>query len=474
MISISLGSQSSEIISATGSVNYWPSADVSINISKVVGVNNLSLGFMLDWHRWQHFIDRPVQRQLARDASFKLIRVFDFRKTTPRLMPCTHWDEPTKTGTWDWANVDTLVQKIFEIGAEPLFCLGWARDNIKNYIPPDMAVDPDTGLPYPESYAAYAKEWVVHFKTLDLPVRYYQIMNEPHFYFGWNPSDTTQLSYYVQLWNASASAMRAENPNILLSQDSITMKRVLDYWLTHGDDVDYLDFHKYDAETVEQYSDAEMFRRAERTQFETYGSFYGIGEAREKWFNARGKWLPAINSESNFNCGWEDGTDPKIQQMVGAIWLALVLRMGILKGLTHNVYFEFCSSKSWQEAHGTGWGFGMTNEDDNQPWYPYYVHKMIGDDLTNGDELIEAESSSDDIRSLGWIHQGVLNILLICIVDEPKTVTLQGISGQLNISWIDNSISYETSSVQTDLINSNETLIISGYTVALLQKPAYP
>jgi hypothetical protein len=473
IVPISFGSQPPALVKSTGLISYWPYVDVSTDLSEVIGVNNSSLGFMLDWHHWVTFINRPVQKQLARDANFKLIRIFDFRKISPYgyadLMPCTYWSESTKTGTWDWTNVDALVQKIFEIDAEPLFCLGWARDNIRNYIPPGMAVNADTGLPYPESYAAYAKEWIKHFKTLGLPVRYYQIMNEPHFYFGWNPSDTTKLAHYVELWNTAARAMRAENSNVLLSHDSITMKRVLEYWLEHGEDIDYLDFHKYDADNIGQYSDAEMFTRAEQINFENTRSLYGVDDARQIWFNIRGKWLPVINSESNFNSAWETGTDPKIQQMAGAVWLALVLRKGILKGLTCNIYFEYSSSKSVQEAHGTGWGFGMINEDASQPWYPYYVHTMVGSNLAVGDELVEAESSSNDIRSIAWIHDGKPNILLICKVDEPRTVTLQGMNGQLNVSWIDNAIPYGSPSIQTDIIGSDEPLIMNGYTVTLLQ-----
>lgn len=242
MSSISLGSPASSTISTAGLINYAPKVDVTINANKITGINNLSLGFMLDWQRWTSFIGNPTQRELARNASFKLVRVFDFRSTTPRLMPCTNWNETTKTGTWNWTNVDALVQRIFEIGAEPLFCLGWARDNIQNYIPPGMAVNTNTSLPYSGSYAAYAKEWVKHFKTLGWPVRYYQIMNEPNFYFGWNPSDTTKLAYYVELWNATAKSMRQENANVLLSQDCITMRNVFDYWLGHGEDVDFWTF----------------------------------------------------------------------------------------------------------------------------------------------------------------------------------------------------------------------------------------
>ncbi|MEM2507406.1 MAG: hypothetical protein QXF61_10235 [Nitrososphaeria archaeon] len=470
--SASFGLQSSRVIFAGGAINYWSRVDVVVDVNKVIGINNLSLGFQLDWERWKKFLDSPVQQQLAINASFKLVRVFDFRPTNPRLMPCIYWNESSKTGVWNWTWVDLLTRKIFEIGAEPLFCLGWARDNIQNYIPPGMAVNSVTQLPYAESYAAYAKEWVKHFKLLGLPVRFYEIMNEPFFYFGWNAANMTRLKYFVEFWNTVARAMRAENSNILLSHDAITQKRVFDYWLQYGDDTDFLDFHKYDADTIGQYSDEEMFRYAEIRGFEdvSWSALYSISNAQRKWFNTRGKWLPAIISESNFNSALENGTDPKIQQMAGAVWLALVLKSSISKGLDYFVYFEFSSSKySATKKPSGGFGFGMINLDDNQPWYPYYVHLIIGSNLAIGDKLIEVKSSSEDVKSIAWIRDKKLNIILICKVDENRTVTFQGISGQAQVLWIDNQITYETPKTQNKEHNLADPLILRGYTVALLQ-----
>jgi len=468
--SASFGFQSSSAISSSGTISYWPRVDITVDISKVIGVNNLSLGFQLDHSSWIGFINYPQRRQLAQDGGFKLIRVFDFRPTNPRLMPCTYWNESTKTGTWDWANVDTLVQKIFEIGAEPLFCLGYARPNIQNYIPPGMAVNPNTQLPYPDSYAAYAAEWVKHFKELDLHVCYYQIMNEPATYFGWAPNQT-KLSYYVEVWNAAARAMRAINPNVRLSQDCVTRKGVLEYWIQYGDDIDFLDFHKYDHYGSETWvDDVVVLARAETRYFETGSTAWGVEDARRMWYNARGKWLPVINSESNLNPTWEKGTDPRIQQMLGAVWTTLVLRTGILKGLSYNVYFEFSSSASYGKTTETGgYGFGMVNSDNNKPWYPYYVHYMIGNSLSVGDLIVETICSSDDVRTLSWIHNQILNILAICKVDEPRTLSLHGFEGQLNISKIDNTISWENPSVQNQIMNASESLVLNGYTVALIQ-----
>ena len=472
-ISTSFGLQSASSISATGMITYWPRVDITVNVSNVIGVNNLSLGSNLDW-QWKLFKDRLVLRQLAKDAGFKLIRVFDFRSTSPRLMPCIYWNESTKTGTWDWTQVDALTQAIFSVGAEPLFCLGWAyyAGEVHRFIPSGMAINPVTQLPYPDSYAAYAAGWVKHFKQLGLPVRFYEIMNEPYFYFGWNGENMTRLGYFVEFWNAVARAMRQENPDVLLSHDAINQKRVLDYWISYGDDVDFIDFHKYDSGVIGQYADEEMFNRAERIHFETTTSFYGVTEARQRWFDSRGKWLLAINSESNYNSAWETGTDPKIQQMAGAVWLALVLRMGILKGLDYNLYYDFSSSRSWEEQNkpSGGWGFGMVNSDNNQPWYPYYVHKMIGSNLGLGDEIVETKSTSEDIRTLAWIHEGKLVILAICKISEPRVISFQNITGQFNSIWIDNTIPHTDPLILEATLSVENQIKLNGYAIILLKE----
>ena len=458
--------QKSSSVTTNGAISYTPSLTVTVNPNQIIGTNNLVLGTQLDWERFHHFMDRPEYQQLAIEANFKLIRVFDFRKISSygydNLMPCKQWPNE-----WDWTTVDALANAIFSIGAEPLFCLGWARTPINNYIPPGMPINSATGLPDPETYASYAQEWVKHFKEVGLPVKHYQIMNEPIFYFGWAYS--SKLVYFADLWNAAAIAMRAQNPNILLSHDTLTIKFVLDYWIDHGEDIDYLDFHKYDAEYAGEYTDEQMFNRAETRQYETQGSFYGLDQARQIWFNARGKMLPTINSESNFDCAFETGSDEKIQQMTGAVWLALSLRTGIIKGLNYHVYFEFSSSKSFQQSIGTGWGFGMINQDNNQPWYPYYVNKMIGSNLAVGDQLLYTDSPTNDLRTLAWTHNGKTNILLIHKVTTTTTIRLQGLDGQINISWIDNTIPYENPRLQTQQINANSQITLHGYTVALLQ-----
>jgi hypothetical protein len=379
-------------------------------------------------------------------------------------MPVTEWNESAKTGAFNWTNVDTLVQEIFATGAEPFFCLGWARANITNYLPPGMAVNPSTELPYPDSYAAYAAAWVRHFKTLGWPVRFYELFNEP-FYLRLG-TNYTRLNYFKDVWNITARAMRAANPKVMLSFCYITAKKVLDYWIEHGDSVDYLDVHKYEAHELPGYDDQEIFSIAETKNFEDDYTFYGFSGARQKWLAARGKLLPAIISESNLNSAYENGTDTRIQQIEGAVRLSLVLRKAILSDVNYHVYYFFSSSI---DSHTGSFGFGMVNSKSDHPWIPYYVQQIFGNNLGIGDSIIETTSSSEDIRPLAWIHEGKAKILLVCKIDESRTVNLQGVTGQFSFFRIDSTTSILDPQVRTGVVDSSIPLRLNGYTVMLLQ-----
>jgi len=461
-------SQTRSIISS-GMIDY-PRIEVTVNASVTIGLNNLSLGFMLD-HDWEGWLQDSVLRECASNASFKIVRLFDWKWSD--LRPCISWNESTTSGAFNWSNIDLLVKRIFGIGAEPLFCLGAFSESYTGErsfcAPPGMAINPETALPYLDSWATYCAEWVKHFKSTGCPVRFYEIVNEPYFYFGW--TDSVKLDNYVKLWNAAARKMREVNSNVMLSHDAIMFGQVMDYWTKYGDDVDFLSFHKYDCYATEgpgYFDNAAMLDRAESHYFNF------VDQARLKWFNSRGKLLPVINSESGFSSTWKNGTDPRITQMIGAVWTALELRMGVLKGLSGNIYYAFSSSASICRNSATGgYGFGMVNSDDDKPWYPYYVHWMLGNNMQVGDPIIYSNSSSNDLRSLAWIHNETMNILLIYKIEQESKITLQGLEGSVNFIKIDETISWRTPYLQIGIIDSKAALSMSGYTVVLLQTPIH-
>jgi len=462
-----LGSGSSKVLSSSGSIRYLPQVNIDVNSSNIISSNTLSLGFQLAYGSLGIFQGYSELRQLAKDAQFKIIRFFDglISPSIPSMMPCTYFDEATKAGTYNWTSVDDVVSKILLIGAEPLVCLGvFPTGGGAPRIPSGMIINSTTGLPNPESYAAYATEWVKHFKAKGWNVRFYEILNEPWVYFGSFP-DTVKLDHYMRLFAVSRSRMKQENPNVIVSFDFIHKKPVLEYWLAHnGSDVDSLNFHKYDDwKLPPQYTEEEMLTAAERL-----GNWYSIVEAAQVWYQYRGKHLPMVCSESNFN-GASPITDPRIQQMTGAVWQALLLRTEILARVSYHVYYELSSSYV-----SNSYGFGMINFVGFKPWYPYFVQRMISNNLDVGDPIVESTSSSNDIRSLAWIHHETLNLLLICRTNESQTVNLVGLTGQLDFYKIDNTIPWENASLQEGRLNAMDAIELNGYTVMLLLTSSAP
>ncbi len=440
---------------------------ITIDSDEVIGTNNLASGFMLDTDidRW---LGSSTLRNMAEEADFKLIRFKSFR-----VEPCTRWYTSSRTGNFDWRDVDRLVESIFAIGAEPIIVLGDVGSNGMVALPTGMTKT-STGLPNPTQWAAYSAEWVKHFKQVGLPVKYYEIVNEPQHYFApgsWANPDYSKLSSYKALYDATYTKMHQENNAIIASQDFIMHKTILNYWLDNGGVVDSLNFHKYDEYRYPYLTDAEVLEKAEEKFFGKYPlGGNSITEAQQTWYNEERDWLPIICSESNMNSKHTGGTDPRIQTMVGATWLALTARMEMLAGVSYHVHYAYTSSKSYATESDTGgYGFGLINKDNNEAWYPYYVNYMIGRNQEPGDQLVESRSSSSNVRVVSWINGGKLITLLISKTSNPVTVQFNGLQGQLDIQYIDDTISYVHPSMQSKVMNAGGSLYLDGYTVAIIE-----
>ena len=443
---------------------------ITVNSAKIIGTNNFQTGFQVEGSDLYIWTSRSEMKQLTADANFGIVRIFNYI-----VEPCTRWYESTKTGTWDWSKADALVRRIAEVGAEPLICLGfysWESNGIR--APSGMTKNPTTGLPYASSWAAYCAEWVKHFKQAGLTVRYYEMINEVFQYWkddGW-PTAQPKLGYFMELYNAAAKAMRAQNPNVKLGNDASIMKGVLDYFISNGENLDFLSYHGYGTSSLSA-SDSEILNAAETKYIGESSSYYGVDKARQLYKDKKGIDLPVIKSENNVDYTYSSGTDPRIQTMVGAVYHALTFRTFMLKNYAYNIYFHYASSaSSEQRKQSGGAGFGMVNSDDNKPWYPYYAHKMLGQNLAVGDKIVESTSSSEDARVIAWINNKKLNVLLICKVGQTTTVQLSGLQGSLNFSKIDNTISWKTPSIQSGALSSTSLLTMNGYTVMLLQGAA--
>jgi len=460
--------KSNNIISLNAKINL-PS-NIYVNSGKSISNNNFSLGVMLD-SECNFWLGSSTLQKTSSAANFKLIRLFN-----ENMEPCSFWNDTAKTGVFNWTKVDSIVNSIFSNGAEPLLTLGYLAGGGYIMLPPGMQTT-STGLPSPSSWAAYSTQWVNHFKQTGAKVRYYEIFNEPWWYFYGSSDWTikpnyTKLQYYRDVFNTAAMSMTTQNQNVSLGFDGSERRYVLDWWLTNnGSNLGFVAFHKYDEGNIGDYNDSQMFSRAETLMINTDSYFYGISDIKQTYFNSRGKTVQVINSESNYDSAYATGTDPEIQQMAGTVWYALKLRSEILAGVNYDIYYDFASGQSWQQAHGTGLGYGMINLDNNAPWYPYYVAKMIGPNLAINDTIVNSTSASPSLEAIAWIHNVTLNVMVVNKANVNQAVAFQGINKTLTITQIDNSISYLNPAAQIVALGAHQSITLNGYAVILAQTP---
>jgi hypothetical protein len=438
-------------LSSSGSINYPSVSSVNVDLSKEIGNNALSLGFQLDGPDISPWSNNLYLRTYSKDANLVFVRFFEHRFGKP----CTSWNEATKTGTWDWSKIDTLVRQIFANGEEPMIVLGfysWTLNTISS-APNGMSTDPTTGLPKPDQWGAYCTAWVQHFKDVGLPVRYYEIINEPYHYFGW-PATQPKLGYFMDLFHSAALGMRSVNPNIKLGNDASTMKTVLDAFISNGETLDFISFHRYGLQTLTD-PDSQAITNAETLYMVDSSTFYAPDHAVQVYKNARGVTLPLINSEGNIS---DEETDPRAHTMLGGVYTALSIRTYILANVSYCVYYHMAGKNNTM---------GMIDTDTQKPYYAYFVNQMIGTSLSPGDKLYYSDSPSTDLRSLAWVHNGKTYILLILKAETSITFSLSGISGSYTYQKIDESIDWKNAAIQTGTYNGGN-LFLSGYSVLLL------
>lgn len=386
-------------------------------------------------------------------------------------MPCTSWNEATKTGTWNWATIDNLVDKIYSIDAQPMITIGfysWSKHYFTD-LPSGMTTNyQNTKLPNPSQFAAYITVWIEHFKARGTPITYWELFNEPQHFFN----DGGTCSSFKNFMNPVLSAMKTADPNVKVGCDNsmVTWNQggsegAFNVWFAKNiNSVGFLSWHRY-LTGSKSTTDSSLFDKAINDEGGTYGANSFINPARQVYYNAKGTWLNSIQTEANIDYSYSTGTDQRIQQMSGAVGTALALRTEILNGnVLYNIYMQLASGSTDSSK------FGMINLDNNQPWYPYYVQYMLSGlgGLSVGDSVVQSSSSSSNVIPLVWKDGSTTNILLINRSPSSMAVALSGVSGAVSWWKIDNSS--KTMQTGSTSFLSTSTFTLNGYTVMLLRK----
>ncbi len=480
---------------ATFYASSQPPATVTVTPSNIIGTNNLTLGTQLSFYDMKTFPTDSQGQTLINDAGIKLVRLFDGDLDAIGTPLVLGWNEASHTGTYNWTVVNPVIQAIYASGAQPLIVLmsnmaSSAVDKTSVFTN-GMAYDNALGgLPSPQDAASYAASWVTQMKTMGYPVVYYEIGNEINTWL-FNSGDTgtwttlnsagdTLAGYFATDYNASVTAMKAINSAVSVSYDFAWSSAMMSWWLADytGTPLDRIDYHDYTIGTVGQENNVELFGTVQTLTNTGGGTGFGSGSnpilAQQMYYDAKGVTLPLFDTESNLDYQWTPNTDPIIVQMTGAVWLALSLKTQILNNVKTNIYYAWQASLRYQQSLSPpSYGFGLIDSDNHQPWYPYYVYKMIGNNLQVGDSIVSSINSGS-VFGLAWIDNGNLNILLINTFNGTVSTTVSGATGNFNYEKIDNTYSFLNAQLQTGSISLSSPIAMNGYTVILLTSTPTP
>ncbi|HUS13392.1 MAG TPA: hypothetical protein VM536_00025 [Chloroflexia bacterium] len=144
---------------------------------------------------------------------------------------------------YDWAPLDTLVDDIRAMGAEPMLDL--------SYMP--AALNPESNLLPPRDWDAWSKlvdTTVRHFNVdRGLGLRYWEIWNEPNLWGAWHGS----YPQYLALYDFSRRAIHDRDPTAIVGGPALSLyeESALDWLLgfeqaqPDGGSVGFLSWHAY-------------------------------------------------------------------------------------------------------------------------------------------------------------------------------------------------------------------------------------
>ena len=485
----STSSSSIVFIDSYGQINYLPSVYVTADFASPLSVNNLSLGVNVgndfDFSKWRN---DPAFYQKASACNFRLIRLF-----LHEIQPCTFWNENQHIGQYSWDLFDRTIERVLEVGAEPLLVIASGNSETKYWLPTGMEGN-NQGSRFPSnaSFGAFCADIVSHCNIVkNWNIRFWEIWNEPTFYDSNDATgivniDLDRIGNFTKTFNNAAQLMISVDPSVLCGHGFSGIQTFFDYFAVNSKGLGFFSIHDYDASATrycrpESYKEEnEVMADASAIGYQKPGIWktYTPEELRQKWYDKRGQQLPVLITETCMNSAYINGTDPRIQTVFGAAWYAEKLRSASLAGILFSSYFVLASDDSlFSKTTGTtgGYGFGMINSTSPyNPWFPYYTNLLLGQHLQKGDTIVSSSTSNFTIAStLAWIdgnhHYNVLivgktaNSALVSVNVRNSSVTN---GTQFLMQRIDKDHIYEQSNCS---FASQISIPLNGYSVILLE-----
>jgi hypothetical protein len=491
---------------------WYPSSFGSGNGYIPAGAKYAKLNIFINWHV-------PGVKEAIDDDTF--VREFsskpstDQRQTevTNNLVSNPSFDGDTCVFYWN--TLDQMIEAVKNVGGEPIISLPVGTWGNANYMPDGMPLNKSIYVSqwtynkgyYPtlNAYCKLVKDVINHTNIeRGYNVKYWEIGNEP-------PADEndTVIMAYVDLFNLAEKCMHEIDSTVLIGTDRSDMRDFMNnYFVKYANNVGFLSFHNYDTGGSCMYpsnstnlnnvyyppNDQNGWAKDETIMFEVNNlndsRIYSPKELKDFWKENRGQDLEVINTEINMNSAWRNGSDPRMNNLLGATWYAAKVRAYILDGGASVLnYFVIMSWETDQPTSKYGaLGFGMMNSSyPYNPYAPYWTNYLLTKYVPKGSLIYNSTSNYPDLIDLLAVKAGdSYNILLINKFNETvsfslslpgltvKDAKLYLLDGTTYIQRyepsLDKTMIYKSDIYTIQLPASNvQNLVFNGYTVAVLQ-----
>ena len=356
----------------------------------------------------------------ARALHLKLIRY-----STVGADVSLSWNLLTDLPRYNFTSFDRLASFTSAIGAHALLTIPagtWGDGNILptgmplNYSAPVTAPSGTGYLPADGAWVTYVAGIVAQAVLIGAPIKYWSIGNEI-------PMDNMSVvDSYIHLFNLAAATIHAVLPKALVGMDSMDSPTYLATFAAGAVGVGFLDFHYYPASGIcvinGKYCPPEGQPHGTTTRglfsvpsYSLLNAVYPPAIAQAKWHADTGAWIPVLNTETNLNAAGgspasaAEGTDPRIQSLIGAAWLGSLLVDGSDQRVADTFYFTFTGPNavpSTDTGPYGGWGFGLARIAANGAttrFAPYSALQLWGSYIPAGATGWKTTSSSPCVET---------------------------------------------------------------------------
>ncbi|MCI4327024.1 MAG: hypothetical protein L3K16_05245 [Thermoplasmata archaeon] len=316
----------------------------------------------------------------------------------------SHWDVKTKQPIFNFSGVDQSFGLAQSTGVGVFFSLAVGTWGDGNLLPKGMPLDtalPILGvtgpgfLPTPFAYQKYISTIVAHVAAANESVLYWCVGNEMPL------MNRTVVLAFVQLFNIAQRIIHATFPTASVGTDVMMNRTYLTTFANLSRDVGFLSFHFYPDIGICVHNGSYCPPQGnpngslDKTLWESYATmadnhrFYPPAVAQSEWHNLTGRWVPVLDSESNLDgVGGSpnsnaNGTDPRQQTLLGAVWLASTLIEAAAENVSSLAYFTLTGQNGTPPTitgpYG-GFGYGMTSELPNGAhtlFAPYWAMRLF-------------------------------------------------------------------------------------------------